>query len=183
MRRTSGWVRRLIGCSPLLSVAVNATSDGFLKCSVLDRWDAAASGTFEMWVSTVSPAPICKLSRLYVTFQRVWIIQTGFINCVSKNVKGGEKEHLYSLSRIWQLSNSLGIHCHIQCHYLTWCLADYNRAQIERQCHREKGMSPRLHLPFRLLPFIAFPSLCLLFKPERNHQSHSPPPLHEVNGS
>ena len=98
-----------------------------------------------------------------------------------KKKKEKKKEHLYFLSRIWQRNNWFGIHCHIQRHYLTWCLADSNRVQIERQCHREKEMSCLLHLPFRLLPFIASLSLSLLFKPERNDQSHSPPTLHEVD--
>lgn len=108
----------------------------------------------------VKPVPICKLSRVcaHVSGSESenhsnWFLETV---CPRGGRGGGEKkEHLYSLSRIWQLSNSLGIHCHIQCHYLTWCLADDNRAQIERQCHGEKGMSPRLQLPFRWLPFIA----------------------------
>ena len=145
-----------------------------------------------MRVSTVSPVPICKLSRLCVRCLKSEVIQTGFIHRVSKNCngnsrwkkkkkKGKKKEHLYFLSRIWQRNNWFGIHCHIQRHYLTWCLADSNRVQIERQCHREKEMSCLLHLPFRLLPFIASLSLSLLFKPERNDQSHSPPTLHEVD--
>lgn len=68
-----------------------------------------------------------------------------------------------SLSRIWQLNSRFGIRCYIQCHYLTRCLADWSRVQIERQCHREREMSCLLHLPFTLLPLIAslsFPPLC-----------------------
>lgn len=35
----------------------------------------------------------------------------------------------------------MGIRCHVRCHCLTWCLAARNRAQIERQCRGEKGIS------------------------------------------
>ncbi len=134
---------------------------------------------FSVWACVCVCVCVCACAL----FRESKVIQTGFIHCVSKNGNGNtcKKEHLYSLVRIWQLNNWLGIHCHIQCHYLTWCLADQNRVQIERQCHREKEMSCLLHLPFRLLPFIAFLILSLLFKPERNDHSHSPPILHEVN--
>lgn len=47
--------------------------------------------------------------------------------------------------------------------------------QIERHCHREKGMSCLLHLPFRWCPFRVFsssffPNLSLFLKPEKRHR-------------
>lgn len=109
-----------------------------------------------MRVSAVSPFPICTLSARVGGRSHV-------SDCIKKSCKKKKKEHLCSLSRIWQLNSRFGIRCYIQCHYLTLCLADWSRVQIERQCHREREMSCLLHLPFTLLPLIAslsFSPLC-----------------------
>lgn len=62
--------------------------------------------------------------------------------------------------------------------------------QIERHCHREKGMSCLLHLPFRWCPFsvflffpFPFPNLSPLPKPEKRHQPEPTPSSRKVRGS
>lgn len=107
------------------------------RCSVALLWRALApcrplpSASFQN--ATCVRARWKMLSRLT---GKSTIFQTGFYKlCAQEFWLGGgggrgerggtvvKKEHLYSLPRRWQGSSSLGIHCHIQCHHLTWCLA------------------------------------------------------------
>lgn len=137
-----------------------------------------------MRVSTMSPVPICKLSALHVhmctcmcvcviaCFTASEVFQSGCILCVwrdwnENSWKKRKSEHLGTLSKIWQLNNRFAIHSHIQCHYLTSCLAGLKRVQIERQCHMEKEMSCLLQGPFKLLPFTAL--LNVFLYPDQKH--------------
>lgn len=156
---SSGRARLLITCAPLLSVAVNPASDGFLKSGMLNRWDAAASEMFDMGVGAVSCIAICVPSKLYGEFR----------DCFSKLYVHWKKEKNICCLSIWQVRNWLGIHCHVQCHCLTWCLAASNRAQIERLCSREKGISCLHDVP-SMLPWCLV--LESLNRKETKHHRH-----------